>query len=406
MRAHHWQPYSEGLVTRSGAAGVVTVTMTPIPNPKGGAPEAAPVQLARADRTGPASPAAMKAALDRSEPGAADRMGQLSAAVAREMKNAKLEFAPSDSTGPARVSLSLPSTLASTIQAEAAKLGLQDEARSITVTVKLAGAGKDISPTGAQSAKLTPGQGADFAWQAPTGAGTLTADITGSLDGAGSGKAFPLGALMAQASAVSTSAAAPVSAPTTTSPASPAGQAAAVAAPFSLAFLAIPGQPTIDLPVFGQTPSGNVVAAAILIVVLLALVAIARTNADRRERDERRQLAHDFGAGDEAAAGAAGHDGHGAFGGPPAHAVQSDQGAHDQFSLQADEAGAVAEDQGAHAHTPLASTVYYDVGEQTADAHEASAEEAAATEDYHGHEEHHDEHHAERHEQEAHEPAH
>jgi hypothetical protein len=86
--------------------------------------------------------------------------------------------------------------------------------------------------------------------------------------------------------------------------------------------------------------------------------------------------------------------------------VQSDQGAHDQFSLQADEAGAVAEDQGAHAHTPLASTVYYDVGEQTADAHEASAEEAAAAEDYHGHEEHHDEHHAERHEQEAHEPAH
>lgn len=392
MRAHHWQPYADGLITRHGTAGVITVTMTPIPNPKAAAPEGGAVLLARADHTGPASPAALKAALDRSEPSDQDRMGQLSAAVAREMRNARLEFAPSDSSGPARVSLSLPDTLAAAIQAEAAKLGMADEARSISVTVKLGGGAKDVTPLGAQSAKLTPGQGADFAWQAPTGAGTLTADITGSLDGAGGGKAFPLGALIAQASAVT----APATAPVQTAAAAPASQAAA-RAPMSLAFLALPGYPVLDLPGLGPTPSQNVVAGVILAVLLLALAAIARTTADRRERAERRRIAHVFdgAAGEEAAAG---HDGHGgdAFGIQHAHAVQDDQSAHDAFTLQPGEAAAVSEDQGAHAHahTPLASTVYYDVGDQ------AEAQEPASA-DFHGHAE---QAHA-GHDEEAHAPA-
>jgi hypothetical protein len=322
------------------------------------------------------------------------------------MKNAKLEFAPSDSAGPARVSLSLPGTLASAIQAEAAKLGLSDEARSISVTVKLAGGGKDINPGGVQSARLTPGQGADFAWQAPTGAGTLTADITGSLDGAGNGKAFPLGALMAQASTVAAPAAAPeapVSAQSTT-PSAPARQVA-IGLPFSLGFLALPGHPMINLPVFGETPSENVVATAIVLVVLLVLAALARDAAARRERAERRRVAHVFdgpGSGEEAAAGAAGHDGHGgqAMAAAAAYGVQGDQGGRDAFTLQpSGEAEGVNEDQGAHAHpTPLASTVYYDLG-HTADA-------AAATEETHsgaGHS--HDDHAHAEHDEEAHAPA-
>jgi hypothetical protein len=232
-----------------------------------------------------------------------DRLGLLSAAMATEMRGASLKVADADDAGGRTARLSLPPGLADKIRSEAGKLGLGDEAKHITVAVRLAGVGHEVSPLGAQSAKLEPGQGADFAWKLKSdeAAGApVTVDVTGALEGKGGAKAFPLGALMAETAATGPTAAKPGVEAATKPETSSIGKAglsnvAAVAVPdLSLSMLAIPGLRTVAFPGLGDVPSENVVAVAILVFVLLMLLLIARSASARRAAAERRRRFHSF----------------------------------------------------------------------------------------------------------------
>ena len=233
------------------------------------------------------------------------QLGQLTMAVAVDMKSARLDIPPAlASGGEGKVVLTLPADLLATIRAKAGEVRLGPAATRVLVSAKLAGQGYAITPNQEQTARLEPGQPTSFGWQvAPSSApgGVLTADMTASLRGDGIAKTFALGAVTAQIAAPAQAAPAEAAAPT----AAPA----ALGLPrlpglgrFRLHDLAIPGHPTLAVPGLGPVASEKVVAAGILALVLILLISIMRSASARRERAERRRRFHRFEAttfGDE-----------------------------------------------------------------------------------------------------------
>ena len=229
------------------------------------------------------------------------QLGELTTAAAQDMKDARLDLPPAlASGGEGKVVLTLPADLLATIQSKASAVGLGASGKKVFITAKLAGPGYAITPNQDQTARIDAGQTV-FAWDVkPSGVpgGVLTADMTGSLQGAGEAKTFALGAVTAQISA----------------PAQQAGVPATAVAPvqaklphidlklpdllhFRLQALAIPGHPTVDVPGVGPVASEKVVAGGLVLLILILLTAIARRASARRERAERRRRFHSFDEG-------------------------------------------------------------------------------------------------------------
>ena len=236
---------------------------------------------------------------------------KLSVGLAPEMDAAKL-----DASGPdGKATLTLPANLLESIRSEAGKAGVKAGSR-VSVSAQLTGAGYDITPNGEQSSALSDGQALTFDWQVkPTGAGRapLSAAIDVSLDGAGAARTFALGVLTTTPPAP-----APSPAATPTKAEKPGlmqrlsfnhlnlSSLSKLKLPdfnnFSLKQLQVPGHKTLTVPGLGAVPSQKVVTATILILVVLALMIIARNAGVRRSRAERRRRFRTFegtGFGDE-----------------------------------------------------------------------------------------------------------
>ena len=249
----------------------------------------------------------------------ATQLGQLTTAVAEVMKGARLDVPPAISSGgEAKVVLTLPPQLLDSARASAAQAGLGPAARKVFVTAKLAGQGYDINPAEEQTARLEAGEPTVFIWDvkpSSTPGGVLTADMTGSLQGDGDDKTFALGAVTAQIPVAGQIAAAPapIQAPQSTSPhlnlklpdfshIRLGGVRLPDLSRLHLRDLAIPGHPTVSVPLLGRVASYKVVAAAILALIVILLASIMRNARARRERAERRRRFHSFEAnhfGDE-----------------------------------------------------------------------------------------------------------
>jgi hypothetical protein len=249
----------------------------------------------------------------------ATQLGQLTTAVAEVMKGARLDVPPAISSGgEAKVVLTLPAGLLESTRASAAQAGLGPAARKVFVTARLAGQGYGVNPTDEQTARLQAGEPTVFIWDvkpSSTPGGVLTADMTGSLQGDGDDKTFALGAVTAQIPVAGQIAAAPapIQAPESTSPrlnlklpdfshVKLGGVRLPDLSRLHLRDLAIPGHPTLNLPVLGRVASYKVVAAGILALILILLASIMRNARARRERAERRRRFHSFEAnhfGDE-----------------------------------------------------------------------------------------------------------
>ena len=228
------------------------------------------------------------------------QLGELTTAAAQDMKNARIDLPPAlASGGEGKVVLTLPADLLATIRAKSAAVGLGASGRKVSITAKLAGPGYVITPNQDQTARIDDGQTV-FAWDVKSSAapgGVLTADMTGTLQGAGDPKTFALGAVTAQIAAPAQApAAAPAPAPSQLK--LPAINLGSLKLPdllhFRLAQLAIPGHPTVDVPGLGPVASGKVVAAGLLALLLILLGAVWRSASARRERAERQRRFHSF----------------------------------------------------------------------------------------------------------------
>ncbi len=235
---------------------------------------------------------------------------KLSVSLAPEMDAAKLDVSGPDG----KATLTLPANLLESIRSEAGKAGVKAGSR-VSVSAQLTGAGYDITPNGEQSSALSDGQALAFDWQVKaTGAGRapLSAAVNASLDGAGAARTFTLGVLTATP---------PAPAPATAAPAKAEKRGLMQRLSFShlslsslsklklpdfnslsLKQLQVPGHKTLTVPGLGAVPSQKVVTATILILVVLALMIIARNAGVRRSRAERRRRFRTFegtGFGDE-----------------------------------------------------------------------------------------------------------
>lgn len=205
------------------------------------------------------------------------KMAALSTAVSAEaIKGATLTVPDTLAKGEeAKVTLALPVGLLDLIQSEAAKLGLTKAARKAEVSATLTGDGYTITPNAAQTQALKKGEAATFDWQVKPGDGEKTplkATVDGALKGQkGAPKTFSVATLeQVVADTVET------------------GKSQAKKLGFNLDKLAIPGLKPINI---GGTvvPPGATTAAIIAFVIGLILLAMARSGAGRRARDERRR---------------------------------------------------------------------------------------------------------------------
>lgn len=205
------------------------------------------------------------------------KMAALSTAVSAEaIKGATLTVPDSLAKGEeSKVTLSLPVNLLDVVQKEAAKLGLTKAAKKTDVSATLTGEGYTITPNAAQTQSLKKGEAATFNWQVKPGDGEKTplkATVDGALKGQkGEPKTFSIATLeQVVANTVET------------------GKSQAKKLGFNLDKLAIPGLKPITI---GETiiPPGATTAAIIAFVIGLILLAMARSGAGRRARDERRR---------------------------------------------------------------------------------------------------------------------
>ena len=264
--------------------------------------ETAPVNpaLPQVDATPPApAPLDVKAAL-----------AQMARSAAADMRAARFELSSALSRGrDGAAVVTLPAGLLAQLQQDAEDAGLAPEG-PISVTVTLSGQGYGIVPEGAQTSRAQPGHPATFTWGVePTGAsgGMLTASMTAVLPIDGESRSVPLGVLTADippppviaAPPAAATAPAPAAAPATTAaPALDLGSRVradlgklGVADPsrFNLRDLAIPGYPTLDVPLLGEVPSEKVVAAGLILLAFLFVQSLLRGAGARAER--RRRLA-------------------------------------------------------------------------------------------------------------------
>jgi hypothetical protein len=193
---------------------------------------------------------------------------KLTAAVSQEIASGATLFTP-DALAKgeaAEVTVTMPDTLLATIQREAAKLGLGRAARSSEVTATLTGEGYEITPNGAQTAKLKAGEPAKFAWQVKPGAGEkspLRAKIDGALTGLKKPFAFSLGSLEQVIAAVEI----------------PKVETKG----FKIPSFGLPAG-EITLPGFGPVPARTAIGGALLLLVVIVLAILSRNAAAARER--------------------------------------------------------------------------------------------------------------------------
>ena len=263
------------------------------------APETAAVNptLPEIEAAPPAAPAPVdvKAAL-----------AQMTHTAGADMRAARFELSSALSRGrDGAAVVTLPAGLLSQLQQDAEDAGLQPDG-PISVTVTLSGQGYGIVPEGAQTSRAVSGHPATFTWGVdPRGAagGTLTATMTAVLPVEGEDRTVPLGVLTAEIPPPPVVATSPraVTAPAPAPAAAPAGDLGnrmradlgklGVPDPsdFRLRDLAIPGYPTLDVPLLGEVPSEKVVAAGLILLAFLFVQSLLRGAGVRAER--RRRLA-------------------------------------------------------------------------------------------------------------------
>ena len=235
-------------------------------------------------------------------------LARLGRSAAADMRAARFELSPALSGGrDGAAVVTLPSGLLSQLQADAGDAGLELEG-PLSVTVTLSGQGYGIVPEGAQTSRAEAGRPATFTWGvSPRGAvgGTLTAIMTAVMQVGRETVTVPLGVLTAQIPPPPEAAAPPVSAP---APAA-ATAAAIVPAPapdlgarmradlgklgvrvpsrLNPHDLAIPGHPTVDVPLIGDVPSWKVVAIGLILLALLFIQSLLRGAGGQVERRRR-----------------------------------------------------------------------------------------------------------------------
>jgi len=229
------------------------------PKPVAAAQPVAPKALAKAAPSPAIAPAAAVAKTPSEK---------LTAAVSQEIAGGATLFTP-DALAKgeaAEVTVTMPDTLLATIQREAAKLGLGRAGRSAEVTATLTGEGYEITPNGAQTAKLKAGEPAKFAWQVKPGAGEkspLRAKIDGALTGLKKPFAFSLGSLEQVIAAVEI----------------PKVETKG----FKIPGFGLPAG-NITLPGFGPVPAKTAIGGALLLLVVIVLAILSRNAAAARER--------------------------------------------------------------------------------------------------------------------------
>jgi hypothetical protein len=240
-----------------------------------------------------------------------DQLTQLSSALSPDLKDVKIDASAADLAAgkPTKAQLTLPAGLLDRVQNEAGKLGLRRSARHVSVTARLSGQGYQITPAGDQTAELQPGQASvAFTWQVtPSGPGKapLTADVTGQLTGAATPQYFPLAQLSVDVAPAQTTAMTPQPGPQDLSlerlkRISRSAMARLKTMTLSdlwtidLDVLQIPGHKTVTIPGVGTYPSQQLVAGAIVLVIVIVLWAIARNAAERKRKAERRRRFRTF----------------------------------------------------------------------------------------------------------------
>jgi len=259
---------------RPVAAAPVPAPLKPIAAAK---PETPPVRAPIVAPLPPAVAPAPVTATAKSAPAAPQtRLQALQAAVAPEAtRSATLATAPSLAQGQAgQVTLSLPATLGDLIRTEAAKLGLAKAARKASAYADLRGQGYEITPNGRQTAVVTAGQPATFAWQVkPTAAsakGPLKTEFGVVLDGAKPAQSFTLGSIARQVA--------------------PLQDALKEKAKGLEAAVPDLGRyETVDVPGLGKLPGKSLLGGALVLLALLILVAISRNASAAKARAERRR---------------------------------------------------------------------------------------------------------------------
>lgn len=219
------------------------------------APAAKPPQTARST---PAPAAAAKPA--------SPAVARLQAAVGPTVASGSTLTlaAPLSQRQPGAVSLTLPQTLFDLLRQQAAKLGLDRNARLVDITAILKGDGYDITPNGAQTVRLKAGEAPSFQWQVKPGAGALgplRAEIGAVLRGQVKSLTLPLASIEKPA------------------PAAQDAQAATGPQPDRL----------IDVPGVGKVPAQSLLGAGLIVLAVLLLIALARNASEAKEAMRRRR---------------------------------------------------------------------------------------------------------------------
>ena len=251
--------------------------------------------LAQPEDTAAVAPELPSVQLDpASRDDARQQLAELARVAVADMRSARLELDPELLNGrQGAVTLRLPAQLLTDLDARSQELGL-GPTTSATLTATLSGRGYELGSAGAQTTTIGPGEPATLVWQAaPTGdaAGSLTAELAASVAVDGEPVTLALGALTVRPPvAVAAAPLAPAAAPA----AQPDLRTWLLGqldlrrfglARLNLHDLAIPGHPTVDVPVIGEAPSENVVAAGLALLALMLLRSLFAGPRRRRTHD-------------------------------------------------------------------------------------------------------------------------
>ncbi len=210
------------------------------------------------------------------------RLDQLTRVAVADMHGATLT-ASAPSAGPeGAVTLTLPAQLFGDLGQKAEELGIGPAVRDMTVSVRLTGPGYDVGSPRMLSEAGEDGTPATFVWPVASSSddrGALTAEVTAVLDVDGGTQTLSFGTLTLQPPPPPASVPAP---PPPVSQPAPAPDLRAKLLTrldprrFKLHDLAIPGRPTLVVPMLGPVASEKVVAAGLVLLALLMLRALFR----------------------------------------------------------------------------------------------------------------------------------